>query len=334
MSDSKGRLNGVDRETVLRMYRMMVTIRTIEDSIAEGIVKGEIGCPCHLYSGEEAVAVGVCSNLRKDDWTYSNHRSHGHFLAKGGSVRKLLGEVYCRRTGASKGRGGSMHLTAPEVGFPGSSAIVAGTISLAVGSALAFRLMNTDRIVVTFFGDGASNEGVFYESLNIAALYKLPVLFVCENNLYSTHMPISKILADTDIAKKARAFGVPATRIDGNDVLAVHKAARRAIDAVRRGCGPRFIECMTYRHRGHVGPNYDIEKGLRSQKELDSWLARDPIRIVEKMMLRSGSWSEEDLEEMRKDIADEVRKARDDARTADWPTCGSDAAFQNACWRD
>jgi len=316
------------------MYRSMVTIRAVENAIADGIVKGEIGCPCHLYSGEEAVAVGVCANLRKDDWTYSNHRSHGHYLAKGGSLDKLLGEVYCRKTGASKGRGGSMHLTAPEIGFPGSSAIVAGTISLAVGSALAFRLMNTDRIAVTFFGDGASNEGVFYESLNVAALYGLPVLFVCENNLYSTHMPISSILADTDISKKARAFGVPATRIDGNDVLTVYKTARRLIDAIRKGDGPRFLECMTYRHRGHVGPNYDIEKGLRSQEELDHWLSKDPINSIEKSMLKSGMWSKEELEEIRRNVYDIVTRAQVGARKSGWPACASDAAFRKSCWRD
>lgn len=333
MSDSRRELRGVDRKAVLRMYSMMVAIRTVEDSIAEGIIRGEIGCPCHLYSGEEAVAVGVCSSLRKDDWAYSNHRSHGHFLAKGGNMEKLLAEVYCRRTGASRGRGGSMHLCAPEIGFPGSSAIVAGTISIAVGSALAFKMMNMDRIAVTFFGDGASNEGALYESLNIAALYRLPVLFVCENNLYSTHMPISKILADTDISKKAIAFGVPATRIDGNDVLLVYETAKRLIKSIRRGDGPKFLECMTYRHRGHVGPNYDLEKGLRSQAELDSWLARDPIKILQKSMLESGLWSEKDLREVRRNVLRKVRATQEKARRASWPDCATDSAFQRACWR-
>ena len=327
-------LNGVDRDLVLRMYQTMVLIRTIEDSVAESIKKNEIGCPCHLYSGEEAVATGVCASLRKDDWTYSSHRSHGHFIAKGGSIDKLMAEIYCRDSGASKGRGGSMHLSSPDIGFPGSSAIVSGTISLAVGSALAFKLMNTDRIAVTFFGDGAADEGVFYESLNLAALYELPILFVCENNLYSTHLHISKCLAETNLIKKAEAMGIHGTRIDGNDVISVFKTSKRLIDRIRIEKEPKFLECMTYRHRGHVGPNYDIEKGLRSKKELDQWMKKDPIKLIEQSIIKSKLATDAELASTRKEIDSRIKKAQNKAKNARWPSCGSDDAFENSVWRE
>lgn len=321
------------RDSIKRMHQGMVTIRAVEDTVADSIAKDEIGCPCHLYSGEEAVAVGVCANLRKDDWVYSSHRSHGHFLAKGGSMDRLMAEVYCRESGASRGRGGSMHLSSPDIGFPGSSAIVSGTISLAVGSALAFRTMKTDRIAVSFFGDGAADEGVFYESLNLAALYKLPVLFVCENNLYSTHLHITKCLADTDLVKKARAMGVHSTRIDGNDVLSVFKTSNKLIEKTRAGDGPEFLECMTYRHRGHVGPNFDIDKGLRSKSELNDWMKKDPVGQIEKKMIAAKLATKKELDDIRDDIADKVKIAQKKAMSARWPSCGSDKAFSNASWR-
>jgi len=305
----------------------------VEDLIAESITKKEVGCPCHLYSGEEAVATGICANLRKDDWIYSSHRSHGHYIAKGGSLDALMAEVYCRQTGASKGRGGSMHLSSPEIGFPGSSAIVSGTISLAVGSALAFKIMNTDRIAASFFGDGAADEGVFYESLNFAALYKLPMLFVCENNLYSTHLHISKCLADRDLVKKARAMGVHSTSIDGNDAIGVFKAAKKLVEKMRGGGGPEFLECMTYRHRGHVGPNYDLEKGLRSKDEFKEWMDKDPVDLIERKIIASKLATREELDAIREGIQYRVKTAQKKGFNARWPSCGSDSAFVEATWR-
>ena len=327
-------LDGVVRDSVMRMHRTMVTIRTVENTVAESVTKKEIGCPCHLYSGEEAIATGVCANLGKDDWIYSSHRSHGHFIAKGGSIDRLFAEIYCRESGASKGRGGSMHLSSPEIGFPGSSAIVSGTISLAVGSALAFKSMKTGRIAASFFGDGAANEGVFYESLNLAAVYRLPMLFVCENNLYSTHMPIAKCLADTDLVKKARAMGVRGTRIDGNDVVGVFKTAKKLTDRMRAGNGPEFLECMTYRHRGHVGPNYDVDKGLRSKNELDRWMRRDPIDLIERRIIASKLATGKELDDIRANIEVGVKAAQKKAMGARWPSCRSDGAFVYASWRD
>ena len=322
--------HGRDSEKIrmLRLHRMMVTIRATEDALADEVTKGEIGCPVHLYSGEEAVATGVCDVLRVDDWVYSSHRSHGHYLAKGGDLYRLMAEVYCRSEGCSKGRGGSMHLSSPEIGFPGSSAIVSGSISLAVGTALAFSLKKTNRVAATFFGDGAMGEGVMYESLNLAALYSLPLIFVCENNLYSTHLPISKCLANVRIAPKARAMGVPAITVDGNDVMKVQVAAKRAIAKARRGDGPAFIECLTYRHRGHVGPNYDVEKGLRSQEELDSWLKRCPICTLEKRMIGSNYATKKELAAITAEVNKLVLSTRQEAKRCGWPHGPEETEFR------
>ena len=309
-----------DAGRTLGLLRRMLLIRRVEERIADHIEAGEILCPCHLYIGQEAVAVGVCAALREDDFVFSTHRSHGHYLAKGGNLDALVSEVYCRESGCSGGWGGSMHVADAAVGLPGSSAIVAGTIPLAVGAALAFATRGEDRVAVAFFGDGATNEGVFYECLNLAALRRLPVLFVCENNLYSTHLPIGECLADSDVAKKATAFGVPAVRVDGNDVLAVAEAARAAIDRARTGGGPSFIECLTYRWRGHVGPNYDVEKGLRSQEELDCWIRRCPIKGLEDRLLREGSVTTDDIAAARKDVEETVAHTVAQARAARFPT--------------
>jgi len=276
-------------------------------------------CPVHLYTGQEAVATGVCANLRKDDYVFSTHRSHGHYIAKGGDIKTLMAELYGRVTGCSKGRGGSMHLASPDVGLLGSSAIVAGTIPLAVGTALAFSLQEQDAVSVAFFGDGAANEGVFYESLNFASLKKLPVIFVCDNNLYSTHMPISACLADTCIYKKAEIFNMPGIRIDGNNVFEVFRAAKRAIKDARRGNGPTLLECMTYRWRGHVGPNFDLDKGLRSKEELDYWMDRCPIKALEEFLRQHDILSESEKTQIGEGIDKEVEEAFIFAKESPYP---------------
>lgn len=309
--------------TLLRaMYVTMVRIRKFEERVADLVSAGEIICPCHLYIGQEAVATGVCSALRKDDWVFSTHRSHGHYIAKGGDTMALMAELYCRTTGCSRGRGGSMHLASPEFGLPGSSAIVAGTVPLAVGAALAFSLQGKDSVAVAFFGDGAANEGVFYESLNFASLKKLPVVFICENNLYSTHMPVSACLAECNIYKKAGIFDITGVRIDGNNVVDVYKTAEKAIANARLGGGPTLIECMTYRWRGHVGPNFDLDKGLRSRKELNSWMKRCPIKALEELLVSGGIMDESEKTRIYEDIEKEVDKAVAFARQSPCPEAG------------
>jgi pyruvate dehydrogenase E1 component alpha subunit len=291
------------------MHQNMVRIRKFEEKVADLVTSGEIITPCHLYIGQEAVATGVCASLRVDDYVFSTHRSHGHYLSKGGDGKRLMAELYCRANGCSRGKGGSMHITSPDIGLPGSSAIVAGTIPIAVGSALSFSIQKRDSVSVSFFGDGAVDEGVFYESLNFSALKRLPVIFICENNLYSTHMPISDCISDTQIYKKAEPFNMPGLRVDGNDAIEVFRAARWAVERARAGEGPALIECMTYRWRGHVGPNYDIDKGLRSEDELKYWMSRCPIKFLEETLIERGVLSLSDKRQVYEKIEEEVEDA-------------------------
>lgn len=309
--------------TLREMYLTMLRIRRFEEKVAELLLAEppEIKCPVHLYTGQEAVATGVCASLRRDDYVFSTHRSHGHFIAKGGNINALMAELYGRETGTSRGRGGSMHLAQPDIGFPGSSAIVAGTIPLAVGVALAFSIRKKDSVAVAFFGDGAVGEGVFYESLNFASLRKLPVIFVCENNLYSTHLPIRECMADTEIYKKAGVFNMPGIRVDGNNVTEVYQSAKEAIENARSGKGPALLECLTYRWRGHVGPNYDIDKGLRSQIELDSWVARDPVNNLEQYLLAQNMVSGVEVKSITRQVDKELEDALVYAKNSPYPEC-------------
>jgi len=301
---------GISPTTLKALYTTMLRIRRVEDKIAELLCsKLEIVCPVHLYTGQEAIAAGVCANLRRDDYVFSTHRSHGHYIAKGGGIKALMAELYGKATGCSRGRGGSMHLASADMGLPGSSAIVAGTIPLAVGAALAFSLRGQDAISVAFFGDGATNEGVFYESLNFASLKKLPIIFVCENNAYSTHMPVSACLADVRIYRKAEAFDMPGIRVDGNNIFEVFNTAGKVIENARHGRGPALIECMAYRWRGHVGPNHDLDKGLRTKEELDYWVNRCPIKALEGFLLRHAILSESEKARICEDIDKEIMKA-------------------------
>jgi len=294
---------------LVSLYEIMLKIRKTEELIADLVSRKKILCPCHLYVGQEAIAGGVCANLGSEDYVFSTHRSHGHYLAKGGDTKALLAELFGKVGGCSKGRGGSMHLSAPSIGFPGSSAIVAGTISLAIGAGLAFSLQETKKVSVVFFGDGATNEGVFYESLNFAALRKLPVVFVCENNLYCTHMHISKCLAEVSIFGKAKAFNLSSVQVDGNNVTEIYRVAGDAIRDARNGLGPVLIECLTYRWLGHVGFHDDINKGLRSKEELNYWMRRCPIKILEDMLLGEGLLSEEAKRAILKKIEQELAEA-------------------------
>ena len=299
---------------------MMVRIRKFEEQVAKLVTADRIHCPCHLYIGQEAVATGVCAALKDNDWVFSTHRSHGHYIAKGGNISSMMAELFGKETGCCRGHGGSMHIAFPEKGLPGSSAIVAGTIPLAIGAGLAFSLQKKDAVSVAFFGDGATNEGVFYESLNFAALHKLPVLFVCENNLYSTHMPIDQCLANTRICEVAGIFKIDSTRVDGNNVLDVYNAARRGIELIQEEKGPVFLECMTYRWLGHVGPNDDIDNGLRSRAELDSWIARCPIEHFRKYLLKKGIMSESEKNTIHESIDHEVSEALKYTESSPYPS--------------
>jgi len=304
-------------ELLDHLYRTMLRIRLSEESLVDPILRGDVCTPCHLYSGEEAIATGVCTALSKDDYIFGNHRSHGHYLAKGGSLKAMMAEIYCKETGCSRGRGGSMHLIDPDVGMMGSAPIVAGTISLSVGAALAASIRKDNRVAVSFFGDGATGEGVLYESINFAALKKLPVIFACENNLYATHMPIRECRVNQPISRIAEPFGIEIHSVDGNDVLQVYEASRQAVETCRRGNGPVFIEFMTYRFRGHVGPDDNIQgchTDIRPHKELNEWLQRDPIRLFEAYLLDNQLLDAPSLDNIRGEAEQEVEAALDFAK--------------------
>lgn len=300
------------REFLEHVYRSMLRIRLCEESLVDPILRGEIRTPCHLCSGQEAIAVGVCACLNENDYVFGNHRSHGHFLAKGGSLKELIAEIYCREGGCSRGRGGSMHLIDPNRGMMGSAPIVAGTISLAVGTALASSMRQDGRVTVSFFGDGATGEGVLYEALNFSALRKLPILFVCENNYYATHMPIRECRVSQAIHKIADPFCIENHRADGNDVLEVYETSQKAVEKCRRGEGPIFLEFLTYRLRGHVGPDDNIQGShtdIRPESEVAEWRNKDPLQNMETYLLGKGLVNADTLRKIEDEVREEIAEA-------------------------
>ncbi|MGE0277585.1 MAG: thiamine pyrophosphate-dependent dehydrogenase E1 component subunit alpha [Nitrospiraceae bacterium] len=303
------------------LYRAMLLIRLTEERIAALIEGGEIKTPCHLCIGQEAVAAGVCAALNQEDSIWGGHRSHGHYLAKGGNPHALMAEIFGKATGCSKGRGGSMHLVAPEIGLYGTVPLVGATIPLAVGAGLASTLRGDGHVAVAFFGDGATEEGHFHESMNFAALYRLPVLFVCENNFYSTHMALADRRPQDNIAQAADLYGISGKRIDGNDAVVVHEAALEAAARARAGQGPTLLECRTYRWRGHVGPAWDLDVGGQRRRELEEWLPQDPIPRLRWRIAEAGGHLDE-LERMEEDVRAEIEAAVRFARESPSPDPG------------
>jgi acetoin:2,6-dichlorophenolindophenol oxidoreductase subunit alpha len=317
----EGRLK-FDHKAIMDLYRTMVRIRVCEESLVDPILNGEIRCPVHLCTGQEAIAAGVCAALDKTDYIFGSHRSHGHYLAKGGAMKELVAEIYCRETGCSRGRGGSMHIIDPSIGMMGSVPIVAGTIPLALGAALASKIRGDGRVAVSFFGDGATGEGVLCESLNFAALQKLPIVFVCENNLYSTHLPIDEIRVSRKIYELGIPFGEQSHRVDGNDVLEVYQAARKAVDLCRKGKGPVFLECLTYRMRGHVGPDDNIQGAhtdIRPPAEIEKWRKKDPIKKLERHILKKRIATIDELREIQMEAENEAFAANEFSRRSEFP---------------
>jgi pyruvate dehydrogenase E1 component alpha subunit len=291
---------------LLDMYYKMVLIRRFEEKVVELYRLGKIPGIAHGYIGQESVAVGVCAALRKDDYILSNHRGHGHALAKGVHPKYLMAELMAKKTGVCKGIGGSMHSSEPEVGLIFSSAIVAGNIPIAVGVALAFKMRKEDRVVVSFFGDGATNRGTFHEALNMAALWKLPVIFVCENNFYAISTHVSRSVAAKQIVDRAIAYNMPGVAVDGNDVLAVYKATLEAVNRARRGEGPTLIEARTYRWLDHG--MYYLGK-YRPDEEVLAWKQRCPIKMFREKLLKEGIASEKELEEIEARVSKEIEEA-------------------------
>jgi len=309
-------------DLLVALHRDLLKVRLTEEILAERYREQEMRTPAHFGSGQEAVAVGVCSALRADDVVFSHHRCHNHYLAKGGSVYQLAAELYGRADGCSGGRGGSVHLTARDQGMIATSAILGETTAVAVGAALAFKMDGLDRVAVTFFGEGAMDEGSFYEALNYASIKRLPVLFACENNLYATESPLSVRQAPgTDLCDRVRAFKVDATRIDGNDVLEVYRTTQDAVETLRRGRGPVFIECMTYRWREHVGPHFDHElaRTYRTREEVETWMAQCPVTRSEQRLVQLRIASPQQLDEWRNATKTEIINTVERARNAPWP---------------
>lgn len=305
----------------LGLYRALLRIRRAEEKIVELYPRQEMRCPTHLSIGQEAAAVGVCGALRRDDIAYSTHRCHAHYLAKGGDLRAMFAELYGRRTGCARGKGGSMHLVDPEAGFYGASAIVGGTIPLAVGTALSFQLDGIDRVAVAFFGDAGVEGGPFHESLNFASLRKLPVLFACENNFLATCTPLGKRQPETPIEARAAAYGMPGVSADGTDAAAVRRAAREAVARARGSGGPTLLVVTVYRWREHVGPNYDTALGYRTQEDLDAWMRRCPVERCRAAAREAGA-SAAELDRIEAEVRAEVDDAVRFAQASPLPEAG------------
>lgn len=277
---------GQDRKTLLQLYAQMLEIRIFEEFVVNLVNQRKIACPTHLCIGQEAISAGVCAALERRDLVWGTHRSHGPFLGKVREFDGLMAELLTRDSGVSQGYGGSMHLTSRKHGFMASTAIVAGTLPLAVGGGLALHRTKQKAISVAFFGDGAMDEGVFYECLNLAAVYRLPVLFVCENNLYSTHRRLEHRQAQTDLSMKAQAFGLKTVRVDGNDAVAVHRVAAQARKRILAAREPMFLEFMTYRWLSHVGAEPDVDFDFRTRAEVHHWIRRCPVKRMERLLQR------------------------------------------------
>ena len=307
-------------EELVEALRNMLLIRYAEEAVAELLFSGEANCPCHLGIGQEAIAVGVSAALRPSDRVFGGHRSHAHYLALGGSLDKMIAEILGKATGASGGMGGSMHLFAPEVGFHGSVPIVGATIPIAAGAALAAKMDRAGDIAVCYFGDGACEEGVLHETLNMAAVMKLPCLFVCENNLYSSHLDIGLRQPSDSVARFAQANQIATRVIDGNDVVAVAKATKTLVEAARRGEGPAFLEAVTFRWRGHVGPSEDIDVGVRrSPEELAAWKRRDPVGRLWQTLRSERDVASNMLAEIETELRNDIAASVEAARAAPYP---------------
>ena len=308
-------------EKQLEMLRSMQIIRRFEERASDDYQAGAIYGVVHCYIGEEAVAVGICSALNRNDQIISTHRGHGHCLAKGADLNRMMAELYGRQAGYCKGKGGSMHIADFSIGMLGANGIVAGGIPIVTGAGLAAQLEGKGRVAVSFFGDGASNAGPFHESINIAATWKLPMLYVCENNLYSAGTIAAETLALSDVAARAAGYGIPGVVVDGNDVMAVYEAAEAAVNRARAGQGPTLIECKTYRWRGHT--ERPGQEDPRPQDEIETWRQRDPINHFAANLMDQGVLTEEAWQKMDAEILAAIEDAVKFAEESPFPDPGA-----------
>jgi pyruvate dehydrogenase E1 component alpha subunit len=304
------------REQLLSMYSGMLLARRFEEAANLLFMSGEVPGTVHLYTGQEAVAVGICSALRREDYITSTHRPHGHAVAKGIPVKSLMAELFARTTGCCRGKGGSMHMGDLDYGMVPAIAIVGGGIPVATGIGLAFKRMKTDRVVACFFGDGATNEGAFHEGVNMAAIWDLPVVLVCENNLYGASTHISRVMKAEHIADRASAYGIPAIIADGMDVQSVYHAAYEAVDHARAGKGPVLIECKTYRFSGHSRSDPQL---YRPKEEMDEWKSKDPISALMNQLIGEGIATIEEIDVLHRSVERDMDEAIEFARTSPHP---------------
>ncbi len=310
-----------DRTTPLSLYRTMLVIRMVEERLAKSHQRGLIHGACHTYVGQEAIATAVCAHLTPDDAVFSTHRGHGHALAKGMEPRQLIAELYGRETGCSRGRGGSMHLFAPEIGMMGTSGIVAPCILQATGAGYSSLIMKTGHVGVAFFGDGAVNNGAFHEGLNMASIWNLPTLFICENNQFATEVAFSSVAGNPSVAARGAAYGIHSIELDGNDVLAIEAAAREAVKRARNGEGPTLLECKTYRTRAHAEGMGDFT--YRTREDVEQWKTRCPIARLKKHLLDQKLASETELSAIEQEIAALTEAAHEFAEKSAYPAAES-----------
>ena len=294
----------ISKDLLINFLYTMMKVRMFEEKVIYLFQNGELPGWIHTYIGEEAVAVGVCSNLEKTDCITSHHRGHGHCIAKGLDIKKMMAELYAKKDGVCKARGGSMHMADANTGVLGANGIVGGGIPIATGAGLGFKYLNKKSIAVSFFGDGASEQGCFHESLNLASVWKLPVIYVCENNLYAETNPISKHMNIENIADRAKSYGIPGVIVDGMDVLDVFKKIKKIVADVREGGGPVLVEAKTYRFRGHYEGDPQV---YRSKKEVKKWQQRDPIKLLESELLKEKILDELGINKMKNQIENEIK---------------------------
>ena len=309
-----------DRDIYMLMLRRMMLIREFEENVKQLARGGELVGMAHCYIGEEAVAVGACAALRDDDYITGNHRSHGHPISKGGDVRRAMAELLGKATGYCKGKGGSMHLADFDIGILGESGIVASALPVAVGAALGSKMRGNDRVVVAFFGDGASNQGACHEAMNLASIWNLPVIFLCENNQYAVTTSFRDSVAVENISDRAAAYDMPGVLVDGQDVLAMHEATVQAVERGRAGLGPTLMEARTYRFEDHSeGLARIIREPYRTDEEVDRWRLRDPILLHSRWLIEQEIASQDEVEGVRQEVAETIAEALQFARESPYP---------------
>ena len=308
---------GLSKDILLNFYRIMLRIRYFENKITDLYSRGLMPGLAHLYIGEEAIAVGVCANLTNRDFSTSTHRGHGHLIAQGADLKKMMAEILGKETGYCKGKGGSMHIADFSKGILGANGIVGAGVPIATGSGYSAKVRGTDQVTVAFFGDAASNQGTFHESINMAAAWKLPIVYVCENNLYGISVDIRKVTATKDIAIRAKAYDIPGIVVDGNDILEVYRVTKEAVERARKGEGPSLIECKTYRWKGHhVGDPGQI---YRLEKETEEWKEHCPIKTFRERLIKEKIFSKEELDLIEKDTKEMIKEAADFAIQSPYP---------------